>query len=144
MRTVRAHYDGKNGVIPADAKGVSPGDVVLVRFPFTDLSTSKKRPAVVISPSDFTGLFGDVVVLALTSQPQTDEPARLLRWEPVGLPKPTGVKPVMATLSSSLLLSRIRTIDLQARRVVARGVGFDRGSIPITGSMSRWREGPHL
>lgn len=33
MRTVRAHFDGKNVVIPADAQGLSPGDVLLV---FTD------------------------------------------------------------------------------------------------------------
>lgn len=98
------------------------GDVVLVRFPFTNLSTSKKRPALVISPSDFTGLFGDVVVLALTSQPQTDGPARLLRWEQAGLPKPTWVKPVLATLSSALLLRRIGTIDPQDRRVIAQVV----------------------
>ena len=33
MRTVRAHFDCKNVVIPPDAKGLSPSDVLLV---FTD------------------------------------------------------------------------------------------------------------
>jgi hypothetical protein len=41
----------------------NPGDVVLVRFPFTDLSTTKKRPALVISPAGFTAKNGDLVVL---------------------------------------------------------------------------------
>lgn len=30
-----------------------PGAVVLVRFPFTDLSTTKKRPALIVSPVTF-------------------------------------------------------------------------------------------
>ena len=49
-----------------------PGDLVLVRFPFTDYSILKKRPALVLSASKFTAQQGDVVVMALTSQPQRD------------------------------------------------------------------------
>jgi mRNA interferase MazF len=45
-----------------------PGDLVLVRFPFTDFSTLKKRPALVLSSPKFTARQGDVVVMALTSQ----------------------------------------------------------------------------
>jgi len=41
-----------------------PGDIVLVRFPFTDFSITKKRPAVVLSTPRFTARNGDVVVLA--------------------------------------------------------------------------------
>src|SRR5947209_2264626 len=66
-----------------------PGDVVLVRFPFTDLSSSKKRPALVLNPSKFTANHGDVVVLALTSQPQGDKSLQLRHWQKAGLPKPT-------------------------------------------------------
>lgn len=33
MRTVKAHFDGKNVVIPASATGLPPGEVFLV---FTD------------------------------------------------------------------------------------------------------------
>ena len=42
-----------------------PGDVVLVRLPFTDLTSSKKRPALVLSPPQFSTQHGDIVVLAL-------------------------------------------------------------------------------
>ena len=52
-----------------------PGTVVLVPFPFTDLSGSKQRPAVVVSPEGFRA--EDVVVCAVTSQ----VPARLSEWE---------------------------------------------------------------
>jgi mRNA interferase MazF len=44
------------------------GDIVLVPFPFTDLSSSKRRPALVISPDTFNDQMEDVVVAAITSQ----------------------------------------------------------------------------
>jgi mRNA-degrading endonuclease toxin of MazEF toxin-antitoxin module len=44
------------------------GDIVLVPFPFTDLSSSKRRPSLVISPEAFNDRMEDVVVAAITSQ----------------------------------------------------------------------------
>ncbi len=58
----------------------SPGDVVLVRFPFSGLATSKKHPAVVISPTVYASMHGDVVVLALTSRPQENDSLGLVDW----------------------------------------------------------------
>ena len=84
-----------------------PGDVVLVRFPFTDLSSAKKRPALVLSVPAFTARQGDVVVLAMTSQPQTPAKLRLAHWHMAGLPKPTWLRPVIGTLATSLLLRRL-------------------------------------
>jgi mRNA interferase MazF len=42
------------------------GSIVLVPFPFTDLSQSKQRPAIVISPSDFSG--DNIIVCAVSSR----------------------------------------------------------------------------
>nr|MDO8119105.1 type II toxin-antitoxin system PemK/MazF family toxin [Candidatus Sigynarchaeota archaeon] len=44
------------------------GDVVLLPFPFTDLTTSKQRPAVVISSGWFNSNRKDIIVAAITSQ----------------------------------------------------------------------------
>jgi|SRR5579862_2755256 len=44
------------------------GDIVLVSFPFTDLSSSKRRPALVVSPDAFNRAMQDVVLAAITSQ----------------------------------------------------------------------------
>ncbi len=52
-------------VIPAN------GAVVLVRFPFSDLSNTKVRPAIVLADAER----GDWVLCQVTSQPYTDPTA---------------------------------------------------------------------
>ena len=42
-------------------------DIILISFPFSDLTGSKVRPALVISQDDYNGSHLDVVVVALTS-----------------------------------------------------------------------------
>ena len=95
----------------------SPGDVVLVRFPFTDLSSSKKRPAVALSTADFALKYGDMVVLALTSQPQEDA-FRLEDWREAGLLKPTWGKPLIGTISLSLAEASLGTLSSRDQRRV--------------------------
>ena len=46
----------------------SQGDVVLVPFPFTDLSAIKQRPALVLPPDRSNEVRPDLVVAAITSQ----------------------------------------------------------------------------
>ncbi|MDO8793716.1 MAG: type II toxin-antitoxin system PemK/MazF family toxin [Vicinamibacterales bacterium] len=48
------------------------GDVVLVSFPFTDLSTAKRRPALVVLPDSFNEATSDLVLAAITSQISED------------------------------------------------------------------------
>jgi mRNA interferase MazF len=46
-------------------------DIVLVPFPFTDQSASKRRPALVISNDKFNSESEDVIVCAITSNPDS-------------------------------------------------------------------------
>lgn len=57
------------------AQSVPPGAVVLVPFPFTDLSGRKQRPVIVVSPAEFH--VEDLVVCAVTSQVRLE----LTPWE---------------------------------------------------------------
>ena len=49
----------------------SRGDIVLVSFPFTDLTSTKRRPALVISPDPFNQLNQDLILAAISSQIST-------------------------------------------------------------------------
>ena len=55
------------------------GDIVLVSFPFTDLTSSKRRPTLVLSPDPFNAAGEDLVLAAVTSH-ITDEPNAVHLW----------------------------------------------------------------
>jgi mRNA interferase MazF len=44
------------------------GDIVLVRFPFTNQTDFKQRPAVVVSNRSYNNARPDAVIMAVTSQ----------------------------------------------------------------------------
>lgn len=100
------------------------GVIVLVRFPFTDLSSAKKRPALVVSPLSYTRRLGDIVVLALTSQDQNDPSLALDQWRIAGLPKPTWIKPLIGTLSVGLIERQLGRIDARDRHCVSAALAM--------------------
>ena len=55
------------------------GDVVLVPFPFSDQTTTKKRPAVIISSNTYNDTSRDIVIMAITSQARGNMP--LTHWQ---------------------------------------------------------------
>jgi mRNA interferase MazF len=71
------------------------GDIVLVRFPFTDQSAVKRRPAVVISSEAYHRARSDILIMAITSQarsrPALGE-APIRHWKEAGLIKPSVFK----------------------------------------------------
>ncbi len=87
-----------------------PGRVVLVRFPFTNLQSAKKRPAVVVSPASYARRYGDLAVLALTSQPQPEPFLALDHWQLAGLLGPTWIKPSLFCIHTSLIDRPIGTL----------------------------------
>ena len=90
------------------------GDVVLVPFPFTSQTTSKRRPAVIISSRAYGLERPDIILMAITSQlraaPVLGE-VLLRGWQEAGLLKPSAVKPVVATLEQGLAIRRLGALD---------------------------------
>ena len=83
------------------------GDIVLVTFPFTDLSAVKTRPAVVVSVSGFEQATGDFTVAMLTSTPHsTDYDVALVDWKRAKLLFPSWVRATLVTLSPALVRHR--------------------------------------
>ncbi len=86
------------------------GDVVLVRFPFTNQTAFKQRPAVVVSNRAYNTKKPDAVIMAITSQIRNHVgPGEILigEWRAANLLKPSSIKPVFATLEQSLILKRL-------------------------------------
>jgi len=51
------------------------GDIILIPFPFTNLSTLKQRPAFVISSDSYNKTHADIIICAITSHvPSQIEP----------------------------------------------------------------------
>ncbi len=80
------------------------GDVVLVPFPFTDLSAARVRPAVVVSSEEYNAQTDELIVAMVTSKPQSG-PAdvRLQDWREAGLIYPSWVRTKLATLERRLI-----------------------------------------
>ena len=90
------------------------GDVILVGFPFTNLKTTKKRPAVVISCADYQTYRPDVVLMAITSQirdPLSFGEAMVHDWQLAGLLKPSVMKPLIATVEQSIVLKKMGSLS---------------------------------
>jgi mRNA interferase MazF len=86
---------------------LSFGDVVLVPFPFTDQSGTKKRPAVVVSSASYNTNRRDIVIMAITSQvrqPLSFGETMVNDWQSAGLIKPSLCKAVFATIEHGLVL----------------------------------------
>ena len=68
------------------------GDIVLLPYPFTDLKTTKVRPAIVAAPED--GRYSDIFVVPLTSRTTvlSDGEYVLKDWTSAGLNVPSAIK----------------------------------------------------
>jgi mRNA interferase MazF len=47
----------------------SRGDIVLIPVPFTDLSSTRKRPVIVFSNDQYNNTLDDILTVAMTSSP---------------------------------------------------------------------------
>jgi len=88
-------------------------EVVLVQYPFSDLSSAKIRPAVVVNA---THASQDIMIVPLTSKTQSLLAGEfvLADWATAGLNVPTAVKRGVYTVHQTLVLKivgRLNTAD---------------------------------
>lgn len=67
------------------------GDLVLLPFPFTDLSAAKRRPVLAVTAADS---YGDFIALPVTSRPQTEHGRGKwrMKWNAGGSFRRTAIK----------------------------------------------------
>ena len=102
------------------------GEVVLVPFPFTDQSGVKKRPAAVVSSSDYNAARRDLVIMAITSQvrqPLGFGEAIINDWQDAGLIKPSVFKPVFTTIEQELVVRAMGTLSAADLRTLREVIG---------------------
>lgn len=100
------------------------GDVVLVPFPFTDQSITKKRPAIVVSSQAYNSEQPDVIIMAVTSQirPANNFDIPVTDWRAAGLLKPSVVKPVIATVEKTLVIKRLGQLSEKDQKTLAENL----------------------
>jgi mRNA interferase MazF len=82
------------------------GDLLLVPFPFTDLSSSKRRPVLAVTAPDG---YGDFIALSVTSRPQKDHALPLVKADLAtgSLPAPSWIRTDrIVTLNSRLVVKQ--------------------------------------
>ncbi|MBI3757299.1 MAG: type II toxin-antitoxin system PemK/MazF family toxin [Deltaproteobacteria bacterium] len=93
----------------------SKNEIVLVRYPFSDLTSAKVRPAVIVNAPHASQ---DVLIVPLTSGTTAllvDEFV-LAEWKSAGLNVETAAKPGIFTIHQKLILKsvgRLLTVDAE-------------------------------
>ncbi|MBV9072274.1 MAG: type II toxin-antitoxin system PemK/MazF family toxin [Acidobacteria bacterium] len=87
-------------------------DVVLLPIPFTDLTSRKVRPAIVIGQKD-----SDLFLVPISSVLANTDFA-LQQWQAAGLNVPSGVKAQLATVEEKLVLKTIGTLQAVDRELL--------------------------
>ncbi|MFY9821402.1 MAG: type II toxin-antitoxin system PemK/MazF family toxin [Thermoanaerobaculia bacterium] len=100
------------------------GDIVLVPFPFADLTSTKQRPAVVVSGNDYNAeavVVSEnehhdlIIVMGVTSVEGALGAADLKHWRQAGLRYPSAFKPIITTLAPSRVVRRLGKLSDEDR-----------------------------
>lgn len=90
------------------------GDIVIINFPFTDLTSTKKRPALIIS-NDVVNQTGDYLLVQITSKARKDnltlpiQPSDFDKNKPLPLNSFIRLHKIFL-LNESLVISKVASI----------------------------------
>lgn len=99
------------------------GDILLMPFPFTDQTTTKKRPTVVISSQKYNLSRPDLIVMAISSQlttPLLFGEMSITDWQLAGLLKTSVIKPVVTTIQKDLVVRKLGQLNQQDRNALKK------------------------
>ncbi|MGH8634795.1 MAG: type II toxin-antitoxin system PemK/MazF family toxin [Burkholderiales bacterium] len=99
------------------------GDIVLVPFPVTDQTGTKKRPAVIVSSAAYNAARRDVVIMSVTSQARPTGAIGEIQvkdWKSAGLIKSSVIKSVVTTIEASLILCRLGQLKKEEQKSTKR------------------------
>jgi mRNA interferase MazF len=108
------------------------GDVLLLPFPFTDLSATKRRPAVVLSIDAYNTRRLDLIVSPVTSDVAGRQPEDciLSDWSAAGLAKPSVVKAIIGTIEQTQVVRKLGSLSVADLRSVEQARAAVIGLLP--------------
>ncbi len=125
--------------------GFEPGEVLLVPFPFTDLSRKKRRPVLVLSEAGHHRASRDFVCCGVTSKPSNRGNSVLLDQSGMvegGLPLKSRIKyDKVFTLEKTLVVKPFGKVSqeklMEARKGLAEVLGLKLAAISAVTSLDR-------
>ncbi len=99
----------------------SKGDVVLIKYPFSDASDFKVRPAIAVSAPHFSR---DIFVVPLTSRTDNLLVGEFLmtNWKEAGLNVASAVKRGLYTIHQSLVIKKTGSVSQQDAHLLERSL----------------------
>lgn len=92
------------------------GDIVLIPFPFTDLSAAKTRPAIVVCSQLYQEIRSELLLAYVSSQISKANPnidIILKDWSVAGLLKPSFMRPKIAAIEPALIVHHAGCLSKQ-------------------------------
>ena len=103
-------------------------EIVLVPFPYSDLSSRKQRPVLIISNDEYNRKFEDVVVCVITSRQYEDEYSISLNNEDLDygiLPEPSVIKiHKLFTIHKSKIIKKFSIINTKLFKSVRNKINL--------------------
>ncbi len=90
-----------------------PGDVILVPFPFGQRAGGRKRPALIISGTDYNQGTGQLIIAQITGRVSDSSRVGdylIQDWSAAGLLGPSIVRARLATVESGLVLRKLGSL----------------------------------
>ena len=108
-----------------------PFDLVVVPFPFTDRASSKRRPALVLSSSEYQARTGHLILCMITTATHLNwfNDISLRDWQESGLPQASLVRAKLFTLDERLILRRLGELTEIDQQAVAKSL---QSALPLT------------
>lgn len=96
-------------------------DIVIVPFPFTDRTSSKRRPALILSQEDtFNKIARHSVMVMITSAKHSTWPLDIAisEYKKAGLPNPSIIRMKFFTLDNRLIIRKIGKLFIKDQKSV--------------------------
>ena len=99
-----------------------PFDVVVVPFPFTDRGSNKRRPALILSSTEYQERTGHLILCMITTATRSNwfNDVALKEWARAGLPHASIVRAKLFTLDERLILRRLGTATQSDQQAITQ------------------------